>query len=259
MLLVFDVGNSETLIGVFEKEKLLTSWRIDTDVRKSADEYGMLINQLFAYEGIDRRRTEALMISTVVPSLLFTLQHMAVKYFGKRALVVEAGIKTGLAIKYDDPRQVGSDQIVNAVAAYHKYGGPLIIIDFGTATSFCAVTEKGQFLGGTIAPGMKIASEALFERTSKLPRVEIEAPGRTIGKNTAESMQSGLVYSQVGACEYIVRRMKEELQEASGSQEVKVVATGGMARLIAQETDCIDHVDKMLTLEGLRIIYEKNR
>ena len=176
MLLAFDVGNSNTVLGVFKDGVLLTNWRIETDTRKSADEYGMLLKQLFDYEKIDMSEIDDMIISTVVPSVLFTLQHMAVKYFGKQAIVVASGVKTGLIVKYDNPKQVGADRIVNAVAAIHKYGGPLIIIDLGTATTFCAITDKGEYLGGTIAPGLKISSEALFEKTSKLPKVEIEEP-----------------------------------------------------------------------------------
>ena len=260
MLLGFDVGNSNTLIGVFDGDKMINNWRIETDMNKSADEYGMLLNQLFTYEGIDMKAVDDMIISTVVPSVLFTLQHMALKYFGKKAIVVESGIKTGLVVRYDNPGQVGADRIVNAVAALTKYGGPLIIVDFGTATTFDAVSDKAEYLGGTIAPGLKISSEALFEKTSKLPKVEIEDPGRVICKNTQESMQSGLVYGHMGMCDYIVNMMKKELLEYCGNQkDVTVVATGGISNMIDSGLDCIDHVDKLLTLEGLRIIYEKNK
>ncbi|MCQ2547906.1 MAG: type III pantothenate kinase [Clostridia bacterium] len=260
MLLAFDVGNSNIVLGVFQDGKLLTNWRIETDQAKSADEYGMLINQLFAYENLDPAQVKDVIISTVVPSLVFTLQHMSTKYFNKRAIVVGPGVKTGLVVKYDNPKQVGADRIVNAVAAFEKYGGPLIIIDFGTATTFCAVTDKAEYLGGTIAPGLKISSDALFEKTSKLPKVEIEEPGRVICKNTISSMQSGLVYGHMGLVEYIVRKMKAELQEICGEdKEVTVVATGGLANLIENGVDCVDHIDKLLTLEGLQIIYCKNK
>ncbi len=259
MLLCFDVGNSNTVIGVFQGDSLINSWRIETDMNKSADEYGMLLNQLFNYEGLEMKEVEDVIISTVVPSVLYTLQHMAVKYFGKKALVVGPGIKTGITVRYDNPGQVGADRIVNAVAALHKYGGPLIIIDFGTATTFCAVSNKGEYLGGTIAPGLKISSEALFEKASKLPKVEIEDPGKVICKNTQESMQSGLVYGHMGMCDYIVGKMKEELADYCGDdKKVTVVATGGLSAMIDNGLDCIDFVDKTLTLEGLKIIYEKN-
>ena len=260
MLLAFDVGNSNIVLGVFKDRELLTNWRIETDTNKSADEYGMVVNQLFQFEGLKMEDIDDIIISTVVPSVLFTLQHLSMKYFNKRAIVVESGVKTGLVVKYDNPKQVGADRIVNAVAAFHKYGGPLIILDFGTATTFCAVTDKAEYLGGTIAPGLKISSEALFEKTSKLPKVELEEPGLTICKNTIQSMQSGLVYGHMGMVDYIVRRMKEELKEICGSgKEPLVVATGGLSTLIDSGIDCIDYVDKMLTLEGLEIIYEKNR
>lgn len=256
MLLAFDVGNTNILIGLFDGDKLNDSWRIATDLGKSSDEYGVLIEQLFIHQGVDIHDVNDIIISTVVPSLLFTLQHMSVKYFKKQALVVEAGVKTGLAIKYDNPQQVGADRIVNAVAAYEKYGGPAIIVDFGTATTFCAVTEKGEYLGGSIAPGIKISSDALSKKTSKLPKVEIEIPGRTICKTTQESVQAGLVYGHMGTCEYIINLMKKEL---GNPDMVKVIATGGFAELIKQGTDCIDIIDKNLTLEGLALIYSKNK
>lgn len=260
MLLAFDVGNTNIVLGVFKGSELIQSWRMETDKEKSADEYGMIINQLFAYEGLNPKAVKDIIISTVVPSVLYTLQHLSQKYFNKRAIVVGAGIKTGLIVKYDNPKQVGADRIVNAVAALAKYGGPLILIDFGTATTFCAVSDKWEYLGGTISPGIKISSDALFEKTSKLPRVELEDPGHTICKNTNESMQSGLVYGHMGVVEYIVRKMKAEIMSVYGCQsEPKVIATGGLATLIDTGVDCIDSVDKMLTLEGLQIIYEKNR
>lgn len=260
MLLAFDIGNSNIVLGVFQDGKLITNWRIETDNNKSADEYGMIINQLFMYEGLKTSDVEDVIISTVVPSVLYTLQHLSQKYFNKRAIVVESGVKTGLIVKYDNPKQVGADRIVNAVAAFSKYGGPLIIIDFGTATTFCAVTDKAEYLGGSIAPGLKIASEALFEKTSKLPKVELEEPGQTICKNTIQSMQSGLVYGHMGMVDYIVRKMEKELDAITTSgKPVTVVATGGLSTMIESGVTCIDHVDKMLTLEGLEIIYEKNK
>lgn len=260
MLLAFDVGNTNAVLGVFKDGKLIHNWRMETDNNKSADEYGMLISQLFAYSGLDMKDVEDVIISTVVPSILFTLQHLSMKYFGRKAIVIEPGIKTGLLIKYDNPKQVGSDRIVNAVAAHAKYDGPLIIIDLGTATTFCAVTKNAEYLGGTIAPGLKISSEALFKMTAQLPKVELEEPGKVICRNTIQSMQSGLVYGHMGMVEFIVARMKKELKEIGGcDEEPKVIATGGLASMISEGTDCIDVVDKMLTLEGLSIIYEKNK
>ena len=260
MLLAIDIGNSNTVLGVFDDGKLLTNWRIETDPNKSADEYGMLVRQLFSYDNLSMGDVKDVIISTVVPSVLFTLQHMSQKYFNRRAIVVESGVKTGLIIKYDNPKQVGADRIVNAVAAYNKYGGPLIIIDFGTATTFCAVTEKAEYLGGTIAPGLKISSEALFQKTAMLPKVELEEPGRAICKNTIQSMQSGLIYGHMGMVEFLVKKMKKELEDMTESDRpVTVIATGGLSSMIEAGVDCIDHVDKLLTLEGLSILYQKNR
>ena len=260
MLLAFDVGNTNIVLGVFKDGKLVTNWRIETDTRKSADEYGMLINQLFQYQELNIDDITDVIIATVVPSVLYTLQHLSIKYFRRRAIVIGPGIKTGLIIKYDNPKQVGADRIVNAAAAVEKYGGPLIIIDLGTATTFCAVTDKGEYLGGTIAPGLKISSDALFEKTAKLPRVELEEPGQVICKNTNASIQSGLVYGHMGMIDFVVRKMKEELKEYTGSEkDPLVIATGGLATLINNGIDCIDHVDKLLTLDGLEILYRKNK
>lgn len=259
MLLAFDVGNSNIALGAFEGRELIQNWRMETDSHKSADEYGMIINQLFSYEDVKIDNVDDIIISTVVPSVLYTLQHLSQKYFNKTAIVIEPGVKTGLIIKYDNPKQVGADRIVNAVAAHTKYGGPLIVIDFGTATTFCAVSENAEYLGGSIAPGLKISSEALFEKTAKLPKVELEEPGAVICRNTIESMQAGLVYGHMGMVDYIIKKMKIELQEKFGAKKVKVVATGGLSSMIDSGIDTIDCVDKMLTLEGLEIIYEKNK
>ena len=260
MLLAFDVGNTDIVLGVFRDGELVQSWRMETMRNRSADEYGMMVNQLFAFEGLKLSDVSDIIVSTVVPSLLYTLQHMAQKYIGTRAMVIGPGIKTGLKVVYDDPTQVGADRIVNAVAALDKYGGPLVVIDFGTATTFCACTKDWRYVGGAIAPGIKISSDALFEKTAKLPRVELEEPSSVICKNTIESMQAGLVYGHRGMVEYIALRMKEELAAIDGTGEpVRVIATGGMASLVEMGTDCIDTVDKMLTLEGLIHIYEKNK
>ncbi|MDD6920644.1 MAG: type III pantothenate kinase [Eubacteriales bacterium] len=260
MLLAFDVGNTNMVLGIFKDGKLIENWRIKTDANKSADEYGMLVNQLFTHSGIDIKDIEDVIIATVVPSVLFTLQHLSQKYFGKKAIVIASGVKTGLIIKYDNPKQVGSDRIVNAVAAYEKYEGPLILIDFGTATTFCAVTEKAEYIGGAIAPGLKIASEALFKMTSQLPKVELDTPETVISKNTNQAIQAGLIYGHMGMVDFVVKKMKKELMEINGSdKEPKVIATGGLATLISEGIECIDHIDKMLTLEGLEIIYRKNK
>jgi len=255
MLAVFDVGNTNIVLGVYEGKTLLNYWRIATDVHKSADEYGIIIDQFFKLEGLKIKEIESTIICSVVPSIMYTLEHMTRKYFGKEPLIVGPGIKTGMNIKLDNPREVGADRIVNAVAAYEIYGGPCVIVDFGTATTYCAVSEKGEYLGGAISPGIRISTDALFEKTAKLPRIEIVKPEHVIGKNTVASMQSGIFFGYIGQVDYIVRRMKQEL----GSEECKVIATGGLSKLISTESQEIDIVNGMLTLEGLRIIYERNR
>ena len=260
MILAFDVGNTDIVLGVFQNGELIQNWRMETMRHRSADEYGMIVKQLFEFEGITFKDIKDVIVSTVVPSVLYTLQHVAKKYFNTRAMVIGPGIKTGLKIVYDDPVQVGADRIVNAVAALNKYGGPIIIIDFGTATTFCACTKDWRYVGGSIAPGIKISSDALFEKTAKLPRIEIDEPTSVICKNTIESMQSGLVYGHRGMVEYITSRMKSELAEVDGTGEsVRVIGTGGMANLIQAGVSCIDAIDKNLTLEGMSYIYEKNK
>ena len=255
MLLVFDVGNTNMVLGIYKNKDLIKDWRINTDKEKTSDEYGILISSLFKYENIDMSEIQDIIISSVVPNVMHSLENFCIKYCNKQPLIVGPGIKTGLNIKYDNPKQLGADRIVNAVAGVEKYGYPLIIVDFGTATTFCAISEKGEYLGGTIAPGIKISSEALFQRASKLPRVELLKPGTTICKSTVSAMQSGIIYGYVGLVDKIISMMKEELN----CNSVRVVATGGLAPLIASETDSIDNVDKFLTLEGLRVIHEKNR
>jgi type III pantothenate kinase len=260
VLLACDVGNTNIVLGAFDGGRLVQNWRLETIGYRSADEYGMVVNQLFSFEGLELSDVNDVIISTVVPSMLYTLQHMSQKYIGKRAMVIGPGIKTGLKIVYDDPTQVGADRIVNAVSALNKYGGPLVVIDLGTATTFCAVTKDWRYVGGSIAPGLKISSDALFEKTAKLPRIELDEPARVICKNTIESMQSGLIFGHRGVVEYITERMKRELAEIDGSGDpVRVIATGGMATLMESGTSCIDVVDRMLTLEGLAYLYEKNK
>ncbi len=261
MLLAFDVGNTNIVMGVFDGKKLVQNWRMKTDKDKSADEYGMLINELFAFNGLKTTDVSDVIISTVVPSISYTLQHLSIKYFNIRAIEVGPGVKTGMVIKYDNPKTVGADRIVNAVAAYHKYGGPLIVIDIGTATTFCCITENREYLGGTIAPGIKISSDALFEKTAKLPRVELMDPGHSICRNTIDSIQAGLVYGQMGMIDFITKKMKKEYAEKAGisPDDIKVIATGGLSTMISKGIESIDHVDRLLTLEGLQIIYEKNK
>jgi len=254
LLLVFDVGNTNIVLGVFKDSNLVVDWRVSTARHRTADEYGMLMRDLFESQRLSFSRIKAVVLSSVVPPLNFSLEQMCKKYFGLQPVVVGPGIKTGMPIKYENPREVGADRIVNAVAGYETYGGPLIIVDFGTATTFCAVSERGEYLGGAIAPGMGISTEALFARAAKLPRVEISKPPSVIGKTTIYSMQSGIFYGFVGQVDEIVRRMKTEMKG-----EPTVIATGGLADLIFTESKTVDKVDHMLTLTGLRIVYERNK
>lgn len=257
MLLVIDVGNTHIVLGVYEGKILINDWRIATDKSRTSDEYGLLLEQLFRYHKIDIDDIEDVIISSVVPTLMHTLEAMSLKYFKRKPYIIGPGIKTGMNIKYDNPREVGADRIVNAVGAYERYGGPIIIVDFGTAITFCAVSKNGDYLGGAIAPGIGISSEALFMRTAKLPKVELQKPNKVICKNTVNSIQAGLVYGYVGLVDYITGIMKEELKDEG---EVKqVVATGGLANFIAEESKTITKVDRYLTLEGLRIIYGRNK
>lgn len=254
MILVFDVGNTNIMIGVYQDKNLVEHWRISTASQRTADEHAVLLRALFEGSGLTFKRIRAIVISSVVPPLMMTLDLMSKKYFGFPPLVVGPGIKTGLQIRFENPREVGADRIVNAIAGYELYGGPLIIVDFGTATTFCAITARGEYLGGAIAPGIGISTEALFARAAKLPRVELVKPPSVIGKNTVNSMQSGIIYGFAGQVDAIVSRMKKELP---GNPQV--VATGDMAEVMAQEARTIDRVDPQLTLTGLRIIYERNQ
>lgn len=258
MLLVFDVGNTNIVLGVYDDKKLLTDWRMSTTYQRTADEFGIVLVNLFEKAGIDYRKIEAVVVSSVVPNIMYSLEHSIRKYFKLDPIIVGTGIKTGINVKYDNPRDVGADRIVNAVAGHEIYKKPLIIIDFGTATTFCAVGGKCDYYGGAITPGVRISSEALFEKAAKLPRIELVKPKTIISKNTVQSMQAGIIYGYIGQVDYIVNKMKKEMKEL-GESEPYVVATGGLAKLIASESTTIDEVNPFLTLEGLRIIYEKNK
>ena len=254
MILVFDVGNTNIVLGVYDERVLTHHWRVSTEKSRTVDEYAVVIKNLFDFSVLTFKEIKAVVISSVVPPVMPTLEALARKYFGVEPLVVGPGIKTGMPIVYDNPREVGADRIVNAVAAYAKYGGPLVIVDFGTATTFCVVSRRGEYLGGAIAPGIGISTEALFLRASKLPRIEFVKPTSVIAKNTVAGMQSGIYYGFTGQVDGIVKRMKAEL-----GAETKVIATGGLAEMISQESDTIDTVDPFLTLQGLLLIYERNR
>ena len=258
MILVIDVGNTNIVLGIYESKELIASWRLSTDSKRTADEYGIQVVQLFLQNKLDPTDVEGVIISSVVPNIMYSLEHMIKKYFEVDPIIVGPGVKTGINIKYDNPKEVGADRIVNAVSAHEIYKKSLIIIDFGTATTFCALTAKGDYLGGTICPGIKISSEALFEKAAKLPRIELVKPSAVICKNTVSSMQAGIVYGYIGQVDYIVEKMKKELIQL-GEQDPFVIATGGLAKLISEESKFIDKIDPILTLKGLRIIYEKNK
>ncbi len=253
-IFAMDVGNTNIKTALFHDDKMEKYWRISTNHTYTSDEYGIILNNLFAHEGLSMKDVDKVIISSVVPTVNFTLEHMCQDYFEKDPMFVVPGIKTGINIKYENPKELGSDRIANAVAAYSQYGGPCIYIDFGTATTFGVVDEKGSFLGGCICPGIKIASEAIVSGASKLPRFELVKPPTIIGKNTITNLQSGLIYGYVGQVNYIVRKMKQELKQ----ENVFVVATGGLALLVAGESNAIDKLDGFLTLKGLRMISQLN-
>src|SRR5213082_1548554 len=257
MLLAIDVGNTNTVLGVFDlapqRSSLRDSFRVQTEKDRTGDEYGLQLKSLFDFANLKMSEVHDVIISSVVPPMAFPLEQMSKRFFGKKPLFVGPGTKTGMPVLYDNPREVGADRIVNAVAAYEKWPAGLVIVDFGTATTFDAVTPKGEYLGGAISPGIVISTEALFHRASKLPRVAFERPERVVGRNTVASMQSGLVYGYVGLVDGICARMKDEL-----GFPVRVVATGGLAPLIGSLSKQIEVVDDQLTLDGLRIIYQRN-
>lgn len=255
MILVIDVGNTNMTLGVYDGDKLEATFRMMTKTPRTSDEYGVMITQLLQTRNIEVDQLEGSIIASVVPEVMHSLIGGVVRYLNSNPLIVGPGVKTGIKIVTEDPRAIGADRIVDAVAAYEKYGGPILVLDFGTATTYDLVLEKGEFAAGITAPGIRISSEALWTNAAKLPNIEIKKPDSILAQETISSMQAGLMYGQIGQTEYIIKKVKEE----TGIQDLKVVATGGLGRLIADETDAIDVYDSSLTLDGLRIIYEKNR
>ena len=255
MILTMDVGNTNIKLALFEGDQMKKYWRLSTSKTYTSDEYGMTINGLFNHAGLPMDCVEGIIMSSVVPTINYTLEHMCKDYFGKTPMVIAPGIKTGINLKYENPRELGSDRIANAVAAQAEYGGPCIFIDFGTATTFGAIDAQGSFLGGCICPGLKLTSEALVSGTAKLPRFELVKPESVIGRTTLTNLQAGVIYGYIGQVDYLVKRFRKELN----APDALVVATGGMALMVAEETGIIDKLDGILTLKGLRLLYERNR
>ncbi|MBI4377727.1 MAG: type III pantothenate kinase [Nitrospinae bacterium] len=254
MLLAIDIGNTNIVLGIYQRKKLIIHWRIETERNRTDDEFAALFKGLFSIANLKFEDIKDVIVSCVVPPILPILENLSHRYFHSSPLIIGPGIKTGIPILYDNPKEVGADRIVNAVAGYERYGGPLIAVDFGTATTFDAVSQKGEYLGGVIAPGIAISMDALSERAAKLPKVELIKPEKVIGRNTISSMQSGAIYGYAGLVDRVVEEMKKEL-----GGNVYVVATGGLAELIAHESLTIKEINPFLTLDGLRIIFDKNR
>ena len=260
MLLTLDVGNSNTVLGLYRlnSDELVTSWRISTLRAQTIDEYGVLLLNLFSMRKIEATEVSSIIISSVVPPLDSTLRQVCEQYFNLKAMFVEPGIKTGMPILVDNPAELGADRLVNGVAAFARYGGPCIVVDFGTATTFDVISAKGEYIGGVIAPGLAISAEALFARAAKLSRVDVKKPAKVVGTNTVAHMQSGLYYGYIGLVDGILERILNETRHPD-TPAPKIIATGGLARLIVDDSRFIDTIDDMLTLDGLRLIYERNR
>ncbi|WP_326910490.1 type III pantothenate kinase [Sedimentibacter sp. MB31-C6] len=254
MVLVVDIGNTNIVVGVYKNDELIGNWRMVTRSEKTSDEYGIFILNLLKYENIDYKKINGVIVSSVVPNVMHSFQNAMKKYFNIDPLIVGPGIKTGITINTDNPREVGADRIVGIVAAYEIYGGPLIVIDFGTATTYDVVSEKGEFKYGITSPGVQISADALWQRTAQLPKIEIKKPDSILAKNTITSMQAGLVYGYIGQIEYIVKKLKEEMN----NEEMRVIATGGLGRIMADSTSSINVYDSDLIFKGLKIIYDKN-
>lgn len=255
MILVIDVGNTNMTIGVYDGEELMATFRMMTKTPRTSDEYGVMITTLLNTKGISVDQIEGTSVASVVPDVMHSLTGGIMRYIGTNPLIAGPGVKSGIKVVTENPRAIGADRIVDAVAAYEKYGGPVLVLDFGTATTYDFVTADGNFAAGITAPGIRISSEALWKQTAKLPNIEIKKPRSILAQETISSMQAGLVYGQIGQTEYIINKVKEE----TGLKDLTVVATGGLGRLISDETDTINIYDSALTLDGLRIIYEKNR
>jgi type III pantothenate kinase len=260
MLLTLDVGNTNTVLGLYRlaPDELITHWRVSTLRTQTADEYGVLFLNLFAMRKVEATEVSAIIISSVVPPLESTLRQVCERYFNLKPMFVEPGIKTGMPILVDNPAELGADRLVNGVAAFARYGGPCIVVDFGTATTFDVISPKGEYLGGVIAPGLAISAEALFARAAKLSRVDVKKPAKVVGTNTVAHIQSGLYYGYIGLVDGILERILNETR-GPDSPAPKIIATGGLARLIVDDSRFIDTIDDMLTLDGLRLIYERNR